>query len=371
MEKKRKLVYVASFINFSFGMEWMVENLDKNKYDVDFIFLNPQIPEIYHRLKLKNIQVSFLKYRGKRDLLKVILQLFVYFKRKKTAIVHAHLFDASFAAITAAWFAGVTKRIHTRHHATIHHDSHPHAIKYDRFINTLSTRVVAVSENVKDILINKENVEASKVSVVHHGFDFSIIKVNEEQIIAMRKKYRLDGHYPVVGVISRFVEWKGIQYIIPAFKQLLARFPDAKLILANAKGDYEKEIVALLDSIPSKNYVKIEFEPEIYSLMKCFDALVHVPIDKKVEAFGQIYVEAMSCSIPVICTLSGVANSYIQDHKNALVVPFCDSESIHVALLELFNNPGMKVTLLNYAYKDVIERFAIQRMIADLEKVYE
>ena len=105
--------------------------------------------------------------------------------------------------------------------------------------------------------------------------------------------------------------------------------------------------------------------------MKCFDALVHVPIDKKVEAFGQIYVEAMSCRIPVICTLSGIANSYIEDKKNAWVVPYCDSESIYVAFLELFNNPDMKATLVNQAYHAVFDRFTIQRMIADLEKVYE
>lgn len=371
MENKIKLTYIASYINFSNGLEWMVEHMDDNKYDIEFVFLNPEIPEIYKRLKAKGIKVIYYKYRGKRDILKVMAQLFMYFVKNKPQVIHTHLFDASLAALPMAKIAGVKKRIHTRHHATLHHDSHPHAIKYDRVINYLSNTIVAVSENVKNILVEMEKVDSRKVVVVHHGFDFSFTNVKAESIDSMREKYDLKNYYPVVGVVSRFVDWKGIQYIIPAFRKLLNDYPKAKLVLANAKGDYNSEITKLLSTLTPLSYITIEFEEEIFSLIKSFDFIVHAPVSKQAEAFGQIYIEAMSCKIPLICTLSGVAVEYIEDHKNALVVEYCNSENIYISMIELIKNPEFKSALINHAYNDVISQFTIDRMIASLKIIYE
>ncbi len=370
MEKKSRIIYIVSFINFSYGLEWMADNMNKSKYAVDFIFLDKTVPEIFQSLKQKGIKVVFIRYRGKRDLLNVMMRLFVYFLRNKPEIIHAHLFDASFAALPVAWLAGVKKRIYTRHHATIHHNSHPKAIKYDRLINYFSTKIIAVSENVKKILIEREFVEEAKIFVVHHGFDFKITETRKELLDAIREKYKLDGFYPIVGLVSRFVDWKGVQFVIPAFKMLLTEYPNAKLVLANANGNYKKEIVELLASLPFRNYVTIEFEKDVFSLMKCFDMIVHVPIDLEAEAFGQIYVEAMSCRVPVICTLSGVAGEYIVDEKNALVVPYCNSESIYFCMKKLLEIPDLRSAIIDSAYIDVIEGFSIKKMIIELLKVY-
>ena len=64
----------------------------------------------------------------------------------------------------------------------------------------------------------------------------------------------------VIGVISRYTEWKGIQYIIPAFKQLLNDFPNALLILANAKGGYQAAIKSQLTTHPKDSFTEILFD---------------------------------------------------------------------------------------------------------------
>src|SRR5204863_3109374 len=118
--------------------------------------------------------------------------------------------------------AGVEKRIYSRHHGSYHHEYFPTAIKYDRFINFLSTDIVAISENVKNILIGYEGVPEEKIHLIHHGFDLdSFRNVSEEKIELMKQKYLPESAYPVVGVISRYIEWKGIQFIIPAFRKIL------------------------------------------------------------------------------------------------------------------------------------------------------
>ena len=76
MRAKKKILFIASYINFSYGIEWMIEGLDKEKFEIEFIFLNQKIPEIYNRLLKKGFSVEFIKYKGKTDLFQVFFNLF-------------------------------------------------------------------------------------------------------------------------------------------------------------------------------------------------------------------------------------------------------------------------------------------------------
>ena len=77
-------------------------------------------------------------------------------------MVHTHLFEASLLGLSAAKFTRVKRRIYTRHHSTYHHEYYPKAIKYDRLINFLATEIVAISNNVKEVLRRKEGVAENK-----------------------------------------------------------------------------------------------------------------------------------------------------------------------------------------------------------------
>ncbi|MBK8845466.1 MAG: glycosyltransferase family 4 protein [Bacteroidetes bacterium] len=114
----------------------------------------------------------------------------------------------------------------------------------------------------------------------------------------------------------------------------------------------------------------IEFEKNVFDLYACFDVFVHVPVDEYVEAFGQIYIEAMAIEIPSIFTLSGVASEYIQNMKNALVVDFKNSEQIYEAIIYTLSHPDIIDAIVKQGKKDVFEKFDISQMILLLEEIY-
>ena len=293
-------------------------------------------------------------------------------RRTKTQLVHTHLFDANIIGLSAAYLLRIKKRIHTRHHSDFHHIYHTKAIKYDKLINFMSTDIVAISEVVKNILLKKENVSPEKVHLINHGFELEqFITQPLSAINTLEQKYFPINSYPIIGVISRYTEWKGIQYIIPAFEKIRETFPEALLVLANANGDYKTEIQKLLKGIPKKNFVEIPFEGAIFSLYKTFDVFVHVPIAKEIEAFGQTYVEALASGIPSVFTLSGIANEFISDRHNALVVPFKNSAAIELAIQELLTNKELVQTLVQNGQDDVKKRFQSAKMILSLEELYK
>lgn len=369
---KVNLVYILSNINKSLAFEWIAEEIDWQKFNLSFILLNPANSTIEKYLLSKNIPTFRINYSGKKDLPKAIAQIVGHLRHNKTDIVHCHLFDACVAGLIAAKLAGVPKRIYTRHHSTLHHLYFPRAVWYDRFINRLATDIVAISENVKRILEEKERIKPSKVHLIHHGFKLEYFsQCSEEKIGLLRKKYKLEDKSPVIGVISRYVDWKGIQYIIPAFKKLLVSYPNAHLVLANAVGDYKNFIVTLLNEIPEKNYTEIPFEEDIFSLYQLFDLFVHIPIDPQIEAFGQTYVEALAAGIPAIFTPSGVAPEFIVNNANACVVPFKSSEAVLESMQKILADKNLADKITSGGYAIIKDKFSLGKMVASLESLYK
>lgn len=366
-----KVVYVISRIDYALAFDWVDKYLDKNKFDLHFIFLNPTTPKLHSDLISRGTKSFFIKFNSKVDYLKVAFKLMKLFFKLKPDVVHVHLIDACLTALPVAFLMGIRKRIYTRHHSTYHFDYFPHAVKYDKLINFLSTNIIAISKNVENVMLNKEHVNATKVQIIYHGFELNkFIDRDETNISFLKSKYNSSGRFPVVGVISRFTEWKGVQYIIPAFQKIKNHFPNALLILANAQGDMKAEIYDQLNAIDNDSFVTIKFEKELYSLYKLFNVFVHVPIDEHSEAFGQTYVESLAAGIPSVFTMSGIAKEFIEDKKNALVVDFKSTEAIYNSIYKILSDNELKDLLIHNGRNSVLSKFGVNKMIISLEVLY-
>lgn len=368
---KTNVTYVISDIDKAIAFEWIVERIDKDKINMSFILINSEPSFLLDYLKQAHIAVYSIRCKSKKNIPFAIWQCCKILKELKSEIVHCHLFMANMIGLTAAKLLGIKSRLYTRHHSDYHHIYYPGAVKWDKYCNKLATQIVSISDNVTNILVNKEKVSFKKVIKIPHGFDVtSFTHVNKEEVSALQAKYNPIKKGPVIGVISRFITLKGVQYIIPAFKQLLNQYPNALLLLFNAKGSYEKELDKLFENIPSDSYTKIRFENNVTSLYKIFDLFIHVPVTNSAEAFGQTYVECMLSEIPLIATRSGVGNEIMVNRYNCLEVPYENSEEIYNAIVEVLQNPKLLSSLTKNAKQTVVEKFAIEKMISALEKLY-
>ena len=366
-----KVVYVISRIDYALGFDWVDKYLNKEKFDLQFIFINPTVPKMHNDLLERGTGSYYIPFNSKRDYIKVAYNLFKLFLKIKPDVLHVHLIDACLTTMPVAYLMGIKKRIYTRHHSTYHFDYFPHAVKYDKLINFLATNIIAISKNVENVLIKREHVAASKVQIVHHGFELNkFLNTNADNILTLKSKYNPEGKSPVIGVISRFTEWKGVQYIIPAFKKILKDYPNAFMILANAQGDMQEELFKQLSQFDSKQYCTIKFEKDLYSLYQLFDVFVHVPIDEHSEAFGQTYVEALAAGVPCVFTLSGIASEFVKDRENAIVVDYKNTDDIYNGIRLILENPDLKNKLIANGRNDVMKQFDVIKMINSLEALY-
>lgn len=369
--RENHVLYVISQVQKSLAFEWIASNLAK-KYKLTFVLLNSSESPLEQFLKENNITVKRIKYCGKKNFLSAFIKLLQYFFRVRPSVVHAHLLDAQLLGLTTAWLAAVPKRIYTRHNSDYHHRYFRKGVKYDLLSNLLSTHIISISQATFKTLVDLESVSQKKIRSIHHGFDIKTFEQPDPlRIEHLKSKWCIELSYPCVGVIARHIEWKGIQYIIPAFKKLLQQFPSALLIMANAHGPYEQDVKKALLEIPVKNYKLIPFEEDVPSLYAIFDVYVHTPIDDVCEAFGQTYVEALIAGIPSVFTRSGIAAEFIEHKVNAWVVDFQNSDQIYEGMVTLIKDANLRRSIVQNGHTSVRHKFELAVMIDKLESLYD
>lgn len=368
---KTRILHVFSDVDQSHLIKTLGVAMDRQKYDVGFVFIGKQEPLLHEYFNRKGHSSTYLKFYGKRDYPSTVVRLRQIFKRERPDVVHTHLVEGSLLGLTAARLAGVKNRVHTRHHGVESHIYYPHGVYYDRYNNFLSKKIIAISPVVADVLIGREGVDPKKVVTIPHGFHLEELIVDESATERLKEKHGLNGRYPVIGSIARFIHWKGVHNTVLAFKDVLAVFPNAKLVLANAVGPYADQVNKLLEeNIPKENYVTFEFEPEIISLYAAFDVFVHVPVEKDLEAFGMVYIEPLTLKVPSVFTLSGIASEFVRAGRNALVVPYNDPENTAAAILRILQDEQLRRSITETGHDDVLQRFGAERLAADLDSFY-
>ncbi len=368
--EKIKIAYIISHIDQALEFQWVGEQLSKEHFDLHFIFINKKESKLHNHFISNGFKSSEYIYTRKLDLLKLIFSIRKELKRKKIDIVHCHLFEASLVGLIAAFLSGIKKRIYTRHHSTYHRDYAPKAVKFDKFINKIASKIVSISPVVTKVLVELENVPSKKIIQIEHGLNLEQFSPStSSDIERIKSKYNLQNCETIIGVISRFEKWKGVEYIFDAFSQFIKQHPTAKIVFANSSGgDNHSEIMRLIHQLPADSYVLVAFESEINTLYDCFDIFVHTPIDELSEAFGQIYIEALFKKIPTIATQSGIGCELLTAAYPYLV-NYKDSDAIFEKL-EQIHTFGVDEKVVEQLHNQVASYFTFDRKLKQLSELY-
>ncbi len=366
-----KVVYIVSDINKAVFFEHTALRLRDAGIDISFILINSSQGALSTFLQANDFRFHFLEVQKLSHSWKQIIDCTKILKTEKPDVIHCHLGTANFVGLVSAYLAGIKIRIYTRHAGLPLAYSRKERL-IDNIQNRLATRIVAITQNTKDLLM-EQGVAESKIKIVHHGFDIDrMMRPDPSEIRRIKQEYNPENKYPVVGVIARWMKWKGIHYIIPAFEKLLKEYPNAKLCLFNASddADYSREIREMLNTLPAGSYQIVAFEKKIYDLYHLFDIYVHVPVNPYCEAFGQTYVEALAAGIPSVFTLSGIAREFITE-ENAYIVDFKNSDDIYTKMMAIIAKQKDPDKLFKNGQEVVLKKFTLERYISNLLSIYK
>jgi glycosyltransferase involved in cell wall biosynthesis len=354
-------------------LESVARGIDRARFDLSFILLNRAAPPLAPLLDALGIAWIHVPFRGRASIPRAMRAIGRHCRDVKPHIVHTHFMNACLAGLTAAAMARVPIRIHTRHHAgpLSWRQRRPWQELYDFYNNALSTTIIAPSAIVQTVLTRRNRVRPEKVAMLHHGFDLDAFDhVSDDRVRALRERHDIGDAHPVIGVLSRYEESKGIQYIVPAFERLLANYPNALLLLAPARGAYQAQLAPLIARIPPRNRREIAFEDDVVALYKLFDVFVHAPTGVAMEGFGQVYIEAMAAGVPSVITRAGIADEMARDRENAVVVSYRDTDAIYDGLRDVIEDEQLREAIIRNGRRDA-RAFTSRAMIDGLEAIYE
>jgi glycosyltransferase involved in cell wall biosynthesis len=89
------------------------------------------------------------------------------------------------------------------------------------------------------------------------------------------------------------------------------------------------------------------------------------------ETFGQVFIEAMSCALPVIGTKVGGIPEIISDSYNGYLIPVNDSSILAQKIERLLTDRTIREGFIKAGLKTVEKKFAADRQFFSFKQMLE
>jgi len=210
-----------------------------------------------------------------------------------------------------------------------------------------ASKIIAVSNSTKEDLVRLYELPEEKIKVIHSGIEGNLqpLKINSEQAIAIRKKYKLPDKFILYfGTIEPRKNLVGLIKAYEIFRQQAKNGQEYSLVLAGNQGWIYQEIFAQAKkSLYAPDIIFTGFvDPAdkicLYNLASLF------VYPSFFEGFGFPPLEAMACGIPVICSNTSSFPETVGD--SALMVDPYNLGEIAWAMEEILTDGELKGDLI-------------------------
>lgn len=185
----------------------------------------------------------------------------------------------------------------------------------------------------------------------------------------------IDPGRPVLLSVSRFIARKGQDSLIRAMPQIIAKVPDALLLLVG-DGPYRRKLERLVREHRAEESVMFAGAVPWSAAPAWFDAgdVFAMPCRTRLgglepEALGIVFLEAQASGCPVLVGDSGGAPETVLDGETGYVVDARDPAVIAARAAELLGDPGLARVLGDKARAWVQQEWSWDRSVATLRRL--
>lgn len=200
-----------------------------------------------------------------------------------------------------------------------------------RYVLKKSDAIIAVSNFLKNQIVDDFGVETDKISVIDCGVNVDKFSPNNKT--ETRQLLKLPTDKKIILYVGTLIGRKGVETLVRAIIDL----NDKNIFLCViGEGYLRQQLTDLVEENSISDKVRFEnFKPknELPNWFNCADIFV---LPSLTEPFGLVALEAMSCGIPVIASNVGGLPEFVKDGINGYIFEPSDhkelSEKIELAL---------------------------------------
>ena len=240
-------------------------------------------------------------------------------------------------------------------------------LNLERLAGHLTTAMVAVSVDERDLLVRHHVVASRRIRVIPNGVDVARI----DRMVGLTRaeaKSRLGIHPDrcVVGTVGRLVPQKAPLVFVQASGQVAGEAPETLFVWVGSGPLQAKvEARARTEDVPLR---VLGYREDVWEIMRAFDVFV---LASQYEGLPFALLEAMALALPVVVTDVVGNRDVIDDQVSGLVVPANAPVAMADAILSLLRDPQRAHKLAVTGRQKVVTRFSLERMLDSHQALYE
>ena len=298
----------------------------------------------------------------------MMLRLFKLMKQEKPDIVHTRNWG-SVDAIVPAKLAGVPHIIHSEH-GWNNDDPRGRNIKRRatrKLLSYLIDHFIAVSNDIRNWLVDSVGIKPTKVRVVINGVDIETFKKGDKK--KAKKRLGFPENEFIIGTVGRLRPIKNQKILLEAFSKLNHDIHSLSLIIVG-EGPERASLTQLKNGLFKGEKIHLlGLRNDIPQILNMFDIFV---LPSKSEGICNTILEAMASSLPVVATDVGGNAELVRNGFNGFLIPSNDPDSLTDFIDRYLNTDN---ELVDYHGKNSRDRaasyFSLDTMVKSYEKIYK
>jgi len=310
-----------------------------------------------------------------------ILRVAMDVKREKCDIVHVHNYPQ---------FASLVKTVNPGAKVVLHMNC--------EWLNQLDPAATAARLEKVDLILGCSRFIAGRIKeafpevsgrchALHNGVDPDMFSGGTRSGTESGKS---------ILFIARISPEKGVHVLVEAFREVLKKHPDARLVLVGYRKAVPRELLVDFSDDPRVRDLARFYEKDYFSQVK--DMIPPEDEDKVVftgqighddtvryyreanvfvfpsvwnEPFGIPVVEAMASGTPVVATRSGGIEEIIEDGRSGLLAERGSAGELARGMMRLLEDGALREQVVQNGRKRVKDVFSFDRIAEDLLARYE
>ena len=327
----------------------------------------------------KGVRVEVLDELGRkisplRDA-RAVLRLAQLIRRERPTILHTHTAKAGAVGRLAAVLAGRARPpivVHTFHgHVLRGYFNRVATLGFrglERALAGVTTKLIAVSPEVRDDLVALGVAPASKFEVIRLGIELEQrVAPDDGARRETRRQLGLPGDAFLVGWVGRMTAVKRTDLVVRVLRRLVDRGVDANLLLVGDGPDrdglerYAHELGVI------RRCLFLGYQEDVAPYYEAMDALLLPSVN---EGTPVSVIESLAAGRPAVATRVGGTPDVVRDGVDGFLVDSDDADDLAARLAELAADPARRARMGASGRERVLERYAVDRLVDDVDALY-
>lgn len=338
---------------------------DKNRYRFHYIYFIPWKYQMVEAIEKEGGRVTCLSAKNNIKILLKARQIAAYVKKHNIELIHCHLPWAGIVGRLVGKMTGVPV-VYTEHNTWERY----HKLTY--YLNKLSfpsqEKVIAVSADVANSIRKHYHKTKPDIRVVSNGINTEKYSTTQKLDPDIRKELDIPGGSIVIGITCVFRKQKRLGIWLDIANELHQKFPETFFIIVG-DGVLKKEVHEKAESLNMQKYLHFAgLQAETRPYLQAMDIFM---MTSGFEGLPIALLEAMSMGCTPACTAAGGIPELVKDNQNGILVPVGDPMLLVSRLSEYLQQPDRLKSLAESARETVITSFSMQKMVSELETIYD